>query len=1093
MFKNTDHPFSAGPTLEGLKRFQRTTVDYIFKRFYLDSDATSRFLVADEVGLGKTLVAKGVVAKAIEHLREKLGQDHRIDIIYICSNSSIARQNIDRLNVMGSKGFDLASRITLLPTQLNDMERSPNKINFVSFTPGTSFDQKSSTGIVNERIILYKMLQAPWNLKGVTALNLLQGNVQNTDNYRRLAEQDVNINRDIATRFSDMVCDNKNAALRDEFEKLSTQFQRSRITTRPQEQREARNRIIGKLREILAEACIDSLEPDIVILDEFQRFKHLLSDEDDCSILARRLFEHVDKKSGTCAKTLLLSATPYKMYTLREEADAEDHYSDFMLTYRFLERDKARQNEFEELLRQYRDILLSPKLLGSAQANEVRDRIETLLRKVMVRTERLAATNDRNGMLKEVGVNDRVSFNTSQVRSYMALDKIAVQLEMPSIVEYWKSSPYLLNFMDDYVFKQSFNEAVKQSPFRTKVLKETNDCMSSMLLSEDDIRSYNEIDPCNANMGKLISDSLDSGAWKTLWIPPSLPYYRLGEPFHTLWEKNYSKRLVFSTWKVVPKAISVMLSYDAERRMNQLMNKEIQNSSEARKKRSPLLRFAITQGHQTGMPLFTLIYPCLTMAKQCDPLIIYSALATGDDKLPNLEDVLKQVKEQLVKLCEKLKPIENVAESKDESWYWVAPLILDDINSSRNDKLSEQDLSEMWPNLEENNEDEQTQTDDDQAEHTNFDKHVERVKLLINDYRQGNLKLGKMPDDLYDVLSFMAIAGPATCAYRAFSRNSDKDQGAPTKVLWTSAAKVGYSFIGMFNSPDIIEMIRGFDGREPYWRRVLEYCANGCIQSTIDEYVHILMDQKNKNDPNAISSVTTKLCDAMSLRTASLSVDNIDPITLQKKSRLESYGRVHYAVRFGDEKGDDGDVVTRSDQVKNSFNSPFWPFVLATTSIGQEGLDFHQYCHAVVHWNLPSNPIDLEQREGRIHRYKNHAVRKNIAKHYGPLIRKNQFGDIWGEMFRQAASEYGEKHDDIVPYWVFQIEGGACIERYIPLLPLSREIDRSILLKRSLAAYRMVFGQARQEDLVEYLMSSFKPEEIDAIGKQMQIDLSPPK
>ncbi len=35
--------------------------------------------------------------------------------------------------------------------------------------------------------------------------------------------------------------------------------------------------------------------------------------------------------------------------------------------------------------------------------------------------------------------------------------------------------------------------------------------------------------------------------------------------------------------------------------------------------------------------------------------------------------------------------------------------------------------------------------------------------------------------------------------------------------------------------------------------------------------------------------------------------------------------------------------------------------------------------HSIVHWNLPSNPVDLEQREGRIHRYKGHALRKNIA------------------------------------------------------------------------------------------------------------------
>ena len=55
------------------------------------------------------------------------------------------------------------------------------------------------------------------------------------------------------------------------------------------------------------------------------------------------------------------------------------------------------------------------------------------------------------------------------------------------------------------------------------------------------------------------------------------------------------------------------------------------------------------------------------------------------------------------------------------------------------------------------------------------------------------------------------------------------------------------------------------------------------------------------------------------------------------------------------------------DAVGAAFNPPFWPFVMGTTYIGQEGLDFHWYCHAVVHWNLPPNPVDLEQREGRVH------------------------------------------------------------------------------------------------------------------------------
>src|SRR5947209_8034228 len=77
--------------LAHLKDFQRATVEYVFHRMYLDKDYVHRFLVADEVGLGKTLVARGIIAKAIDHLWDR---NQRIDIVYVCSNADIARQNI---------------------------------------------------------------------------------------------------------------------------------------------------------------------------------------------------------------------------------------------------------------------------------------------------------------------------------------------------------------------------------------------------------------------------------------------------------------------------------------------------------------------------------------------------------------------------------------------------------------------------------------------------------------------------------------------------------------------------------------------------------------------------------------------------------------------------------------------------------------------------------------------------------------------------------------------------------------------------------------------------------------------------------------
>ncbi len=51
--------FDAEAALRPLKAFQRRTVEYVFRRFYQDAETTKQFLVADEVGLGKTMVARG--------------------------------------------------------------------------------------------------------------------------------------------------------------------------------------------------------------------------------------------------------------------------------------------------------------------------------------------------------------------------------------------------------------------------------------------------------------------------------------------------------------------------------------------------------------------------------------------------------------------------------------------------------------------------------------------------------------------------------------------------------------------------------------------------------------------------------------------------------------------------------------------------------------------------------------------------------------------------------------------------------------------------------------------------------------------------
>ena len=98
--------------LAELKDFQRRTARWAFERMFTDRDPAIRFLVADEVGLGKTHVAKGVIAQVIDHLRRT--GDARHDIVYVCSNAAIARQNIRKLAPEGIETLEDVDRLTLL-------------------------------------------------------------------------------------------------------------------------------------------------------------------------------------------------------------------------------------------------------------------------------------------------------------------------------------------------------------------------------------------------------------------------------------------------------------------------------------------------------------------------------------------------------------------------------------------------------------------------------------------------------------------------------------------------------------------------------------------------------------------------------------------------------------------------------------------------------------------------------------------------------------------------------------------------------------------------------------------------------------------
>ncbi len=1069
--------------LAELKDFQRLTVDHAFRRLYLDSDATHRFLVADEVGLGKTLVARGLIVKTIDYLWDKVP---RIDVVYICSNSEIARQNINRLNYSGAKEFSLASRITLLPITLKNLRHQ--KVNFISFTPTTSFDLQSSLGIVRERALLYRLIERAWGLKGVAPMNVLQG-MASAQTFRAEVDwmdrcDELRIDQDLSDAFREELRKDEargEESLRARFANLCSRYQRQRRYERDDD----RVAWIGEARRLLARSCLHALEPDLIILDEFQRFRHLLAANSESAELAQGLFTYADEHNA--ARVVLLSATPYKMYTTHQEEAEEGHYKDFLRTYSFLAHDDSAGERLGEVLKRYRSELFSLPEAGSLRLASIKTEIEQALRKVMVRTERLAATSDRDGMLKEIP-SSITRLERADLHEYLGLSRIATLLERGDAIEYWKSTPYALSFMDGYRLKEDFNDEIHGGDLHNDIATILRDCPGT-LLNREDIEAYSRIDPLNSRLRSLISDIVDRGAWKLLWLPPSLPYYRLSGPFAADGVSSLTKRLVFSAWQVVPKTIAALLSYEVERRMLELWSEGEQNTEEARRRRRGLLRLSVSDERPAGMPVLGLIYPSSTLSRLGDLLPLAAQAQLAQD-IPKLDEMLAVVEER-IRRCLTAKGLIGSGDGPaDEHWYWAAPMFLDvaDEDSGAREWLELEDLATRWAGLEE------ADNSDDAGD--GWHKHIARALHVVRNPGE----LGRHPDDLVRVLARVAIAGPGVTSLRALQRASGIDQEAPvSETVRTAAASVASSFRRLFNVGEVVALIRGLrkdasgDADAAYWRLVLDYSVDGGLQSVLDEYTHVLRGSGGFIDqqPDDIAQgIAEKLRNGLSIRVGQIGVDVVRREDRTRKESIRMRGR--FAMRYGDEKSAAIQDNFRADQVRDAFNSPFWPFVLATTSVGQEGLDFHHYCHAVVHWNLPSNPVDLEQREGRVHRFKGHAVRKNIASRYGHTQTLTEQPDPWEGLFAHAVRERAPEATDLVPFWMFPIDGGATIERHVPMLPLSRDRDRMEALRRELAVYRMVFGQSRQEDLLAYLADRIDPVRLAEFRSLLQINLGPP-
>ncbi|MDD6058614.1 MAG: DEAD/DEAH box helicase [Clostridiales bacterium] len=264
-------------------------------------------------------------------------------------------------------------------------------------------------------------------------------------------------------------------------------------------------------------------------------------------------------------------------------------------------------------------------------------------------------------------------------------------------------------------------------------------------------------------------------------------------------------------------------------------------------------------------------------------------------------------------------------------------------------------------------------------------------------------------------------------------------------------------FVGLFESPVGKAAVRSIyristeypNTIEGYCKAVAQYCEDGCFCDMIKEYVELLKNEYGNRDADMAQAVRR----ARGLRIAIPKL-NLKENNEIKQMQLPAANR--FAVGLFPENDNGSDLRTRMANIKGAFNSPFWPFVFTTTSIGAEGIDLHWYARNIVHWDVPSRPLDIEQREGRIMRYRCHAYRLNEKKE----------GKKEEDCVKEAWKRSG-MHETQLNYFSEKEEECYHVVRQTCFLPGSGEQQCFEEEKRIIGIYRKVLGTANEKELID--------------------------
>lgn len=953
-----------------------------------------RFLVADEVGLGKTVVAK--------ELARRMSNDGRQSLViyYIANGHSVSHQNKSRVvgflhGAQLDQAIKTPDRLSLIAIE----KRPDNPVLIYALTPATSFPgarARLTGGRKEERAFLKVLLDKTYpafardlnpDILRLSARGSWDWVVADAEG--KFANAPPNLQQ----RFREALAVEFGEPVRAKLD-LAIHGNAGNKPLRP-------TTFVGRLRRALALATLRHQPPDLVVLDEFQRYRQLL-DERDADPLLKALLE--PKGSASPPAILLLSATPYPHLVQRwEEARGTLAHAELLNLVEFLGgsgvRDRAK-DLFSNFGDKLRDIAarvdanhpdLTDKVIEAAR---LRDELRELLTPVMSRTERdSVAASDPLAGTKFLSAEPLPE--DFQVFRHLA-EGMAEQMRHEAL-PYWSSVPLPAQSLGPRYM------AWKRADFKP-----------TRKLTQMTLKRRNKLDAPSAWPDaklRALAGVAPPALLSLPWVAPSLPWWPLGGAWST--QSADPKLLMFSRFRATPPSVAALLSFGVEA--------HCLRRGDGYKKAFKRRRFKLAA---IPGPVMAAFHPSPWLIQNTNPLAKAGS---------TLNAVRTEVKRQI--LAALPKGIIDRETVKARRRHRPIGRVLASIE--RHAGVSEQSAN-GWKSA----------VGDDRA-----------ALAAVRKWRQAPPIDRLSPLELSDLVDY-AIGAPGVALGRALLRH---DRTILDPVRYPELVQLSWQgFRAYLDNPVILSSLPGKSAVE----QVMAAVVNGGLESVLDEHFWL----RAQNLQEGAVALARDLKGSLGLRAGSFSFHGIGKTTGKIPVRC------HVAVPFGDAEAEpaikvDGSVAhtvpARPDEVRRSFNTPFWPHVLATTSVGQEGLDFHPWCSRVVHWDLSSNPLDLEQREGRVQRYAGLVIRRQLKE----LLWDNVLGDseILNSSPWQCMQHHAERLVDasgLRPWWVLD---DAKIQRHVFERPFGRDVTRFAQLREQRMIYRLALGQPNQEDFIDVL------------------------